>query len=218
MKRLRSLQAGLLTLVLLALSGCQTAYYSAWETFGVEKRDILVDRVESAKDAQEDAQQQFSSALEELSELIQFDGGELERVYDGLKGQYDDSKAAADQVTARINNVERVAEDLFDEWNDELALYKNAALKSASAQQLRETQRQYSRLISAMRGSERRMQPVLDALQDNTLYLKHNLNANAIGALKGELRNIQRDVELLLSEMNQSIDASNQFIKGMQAQ
>ena len=37
-----------------ALTGCQSAYYAAWEKVGVEKRDILVDRVENAKDSQEE--------------------------------------------------------------------------------------------------------------------------------------------------------------------
>jgi hypothetical protein len=41
---------------------------------GVEKRDILVDRVENAKDSQEEVQEQFSAALEQLSLLIKFDG------------------------------------------------------------------------------------------------------------------------------------------------
>ena len=61
---------------LLLLSGCQAAYYTAWEKLGVEKREILVDRVESAKEAQEDAQAQFKDALTQLSELIAFDGGD----------------------------------------------------------------------------------------------------------------------------------------------
>ena len=52
----------------LLMLGCQSAYYAAWEKLGVEKRDILVDRVEDAKDAQEQAQQQFASALEEFSQ------------------------------------------------------------------------------------------------------------------------------------------------------
>lgn len=36
---------------LLSLTACQSAYYTAWEKLGVEKRDILVDRVEDARDS-----------------------------------------------------------------------------------------------------------------------------------------------------------------------
>ena len=117
--------------------------YSAWETFGVEKRDILVDRVESAKDAQEDAQEQFSSALEELSALIAFDGGELEKVYKGLKSEYESSVSSAERVSARIDKVQDVAEALFDEWQTELSLYKSENLRRDSQRKLKETQRQY---------------------------------------------------------------------------
>ena len=40
---------------ILLVSGCETAYYSAMEQVGVHKRDILVDRVDEASEAQEDA-------------------------------------------------------------------------------------------------------------------------------------------------------------------
>jgi hypothetical protein len=63
-----------------------------------------------------------------------------------------------------------------------------------------------------MHNAEKRMSPVLAALKDNTLFLKHNLNAQAVGALQGEYKNIKQDVELLIKEMNQAIDKSQSFI------
>jgi len=197
--------------------GCQSAYYAAWEKLGVEKRDILVDRVEEAKDSQEDAQQQFASALDEFSQLINFDGGDLQDVYEDLSSQYEASKDAADNVSNRIDKVESVAEALFDEWTEELEKYSNAKLKRDSEKQLRETQRRYNSLISAMRKAESKMPPVLSALQDNVLYLKHNLNANAVGALQGEFNLIKKDIDVLIKEMNSAISQSNAFISSIQS-
>ncbi|MGD9121192.1 MAG: DUF2959 family protein, partial [Desulfobacterales bacterium] len=37
------------------------------ETMGYHKRDIMVDRVQDARDAQEEAKDQFESALEQFS-------------------------------------------------------------------------------------------------------------------------------------------------------
>ena len=182
---------------------------------GVEKRDILVDRVENAKESQEDAQEQFSSALEAFGAVVAFDGGELEDVYDTLNGQYEDSVMAAENVTARINKVESVAEALFDEWSEELEKYQNASLKRDSAAKLRDTQRRYASLMKAMRKAESKMSPVLSALQDNVLYLKHNLNASAIGALQGELSNIESNVSQLIQQMNSAIAESDAFIASM---
>ncbi|MBT0587703.1 DUF2959 domain-containing protein [Alteromonas oceanisediminis] len=198
------------------LSACQSAYYAAWEKVGVEKRDILVDRVEDARESQEDAQEQFASALEQFSSLINFDGGELQRVYETLSDEYASSKASAEDVTNRINSVESVAEALFDEWESELDNYSNANLKRDSERQLKDTQRRYKDMLKAMRKVERSMSPVLEKLEDNVLYLKHNLNASAVGALQGELKTITRDVGALIKEMNAAIAQSDAFIKTIQ--
>ena len=202
-------------IAMLVLTGCQSAYYAAWEKVGVEKRDILVDRVENAKESQEDAQEEFSSALEAFSAVVAFEGGELEDVYNKLNSEYENSLSDANDVTDRIDKVESVAEALFDEWEDELEKYQNASLKRESTEKLRDTERRYSALIKTMRKAESRMAPVLSAFQDNVLYLKHNLNASAIGALQGELSTIQNDVDQLIEQMNSAIAESDAFIAAM---
>jgi Skp family chaperone for outer membrane proteins len=207
----------LVTLVVL-LSGCQSAYYAAWEKVGVEKRDILVDRVEDAKESQEDAQLQFSSALDEFSQLINFNGGELQGIYEQIKDQLEASEDSAASVTARIDKVESVAEALFDEWQQELQKYTNATLKRDSQRKLKDTQRRYQSLLNAMRKAESKMNPVLSALRDNVLYLKHNLNASAIGALHGEFNGVKKEINQLVSEMNKAIAESNSFISSMKSQ
>ena len=198
------------------LTGCQSAvqsaYFSMWEKLGVEKRDILVDRVEDAQESQQDAQEEFADALEEFSALINFEGGELEDTYQTLKSRYDASEKAAQDVSERIEQVDKVAQALFDEWQTELELIANQSLKRDSQSKLRQTQQKYQRLLRAMRAAESRMPPVLNALRDNVVYLKHNLNANAIGALQGELTSIKSDVNRLIAEMNSAIKESDAFI------
>ena len=194
------------------LSGCQSAYYSAMEQVGVHKRDIMVDRVEDANAAQKDAQQQFTSALEGLKALNNFNGGELEDAYNDVNDQYKDSEAAVNKVKDRISAIEDVADALFEEWNDELALYKSATLKRDSANKLRATKVQYQKMLSAMKRAEQKMEPVLDTLRDNTLYLKHNLNAAAIGSLQGEFNSLQREIQQAIRDMNSAIAESNRFI------
>jgi len=204
----------LLTL-LITITGCQSAYYSAMEKVGKHKRDILIDRVESAKDSQKEAKEEFKSALEQFSVLINFDGGELQQQYEISSDQYQTSKEAAEDVTARINAIEDVAEALFNEWHNELEQFTSQSLKRQSQARYRETQRRYSSLINSMRNAEKRMQPVLNALKDNMLYLKHNLNARAIGELKTEYKLIKQDVEKLINEMNNSITKSQTFIDSL---
>ena len=63
-----------------------------------------------------------------------------------------------------------------------------------------------------MRKAESKMAPVLSALKDNSLFLKHNLNAKAVGALQGEMVSIKRDVSALIKDMNLAIEQSQKFI------
>ena len=214
MKKQTILGTAILALMLM-LSGCQSAYYSAMEKVGVHKRDILIDRVEETKDSQQESQQEFQSALERLTTLINFDGGELQDAYNQLSDDYESSLAAANEVSSNINKVEDVADALFDEWSDELAQYKSASLKRQSSKKLQSTQRQFSQLLRSMRSAESKMEPVLSSLQDNVLYLKHNLNAQAVSAIKGEFTNLKRDIKVLMDDMNKSIADSNKFIEQM---
>ncbi|MEH6687308.1 MAG: DUF2959 domain-containing protein [Halopseudomonas sabulinigri] len=204
------------SLLVVAAAGCQSAYYGAMERVGVHKRDIMVDRVESAQKAQTDAKEQFESALAQYRSIIQIKDQDLATRYDRLNEEYEDSKAAAKAVTVRIDAVEDVSEALFDEWEDEIKLYSSASLKRQSAAKLSQTRRQYQGLIKAMRSAEARMEPVLRAFQDQVLFLKHNLNARAIDSLQGELGSIETDVAQLIREMERSIAESDAFISSLQ--
>ncbi|MCX4028532.1 DUF2959 domain-containing protein [Endozoicomonas sp. SM1973] len=209
----RSLFLLLLTLGL--LSGCQTAYYASMEKLGYHKRDILINRVEDTQKAQQETQQQFKDALEQFKAVVQFDGGNLQETYDKLNTEYEDSKTTAENLRSHIEKVEDVAEALFDEWEEELALYSNATLKRDSTRKLQETKRQYKKLIASMWRAEKTIAPVLTTLHDQVLYLKHNLNARAIAALRGELKTVQKDVDRLLKSMQQAIRESQVFIQQM---
>lgn len=211
-----NIKVAILTLLLMILSGCQTAYYSAMEQVGIHKRDILVDRVEEARESQEEAQEQFRDALAQFRSVINFSGGELDSLYNRLQGEYDDSVAAAEDVSSRIKKVEQVSEALFEEWNQELTQYSNRKLRDQSAAKLRQTKARYAELIRSLKRAEKRMPPVLSALQDNVLFLKHNLNARAIGSLKSEYKGIKSNIDLLIKDMEKAISESDRFIKQME--
>jgi chromosome segregation ATPase len=203
----------LLLLSAVLLGGCSSVYYKTMEKFGYEKRDILVDRVEDARDSQNDAQETFRSSLERFQSVVDTPDTELKEQYAEISDAYEESRSSAEKVRERIDEVEEVADDLFDEWEDELDLYESASLRRTSKQQLEETRTQYNQLIRRMHEAEDRMEPVLQAFQDQVLYLKHNLNAQAIGSLENELVSIRQDVDSLIRDMEQSIEESEAFIR-----
>lgn len=201
-----------IVLSIFTLTGCQSAYYSAMEQVGYHKRDIMVDRVEDAKESQQDAQEEFSSALEALSSLTNFSGGDLEDMYNQINDKYQDSEKAAQNVSDRIAAIEDVSDALFAEWQSELDLYTSESLRSSSEQKLRDTKSSYQTMLSAMKRAEKKMDPVLNTLRDNTLYLKHNLNASAVGSLQGEFMSLEKDIAYAIEQMNAAIAESDKFL------
>lgn len=198
-----------------ALGGCKSVYYGTMEKLGYHKRDLLVDRVQDARDAQQEAKEQFASALEQFSNLVDFEGGELEKTYKRLNTEFERSEDRARAVHKRIDDVEGVAKALFREWESELEDYANENLRKLSRQKLEETQERYAQLIAAMRRAESRIDPVLAAFRDQVLFLKHNLNAQAIASIENELVSVQTDVAALLKAMELSIAEADGFIQTM---
>ena len=204
--------------ILFTFCGCQSTYYAAMEKVGVHKREILVDRVEKARETQQETKEQFQSALEAFSSLTDFDGGELEEQYARLKNILEDSENKADELHERIGAVEDVSTALFREWEKELDEYSSASLKRSSARQLDATRERYHQLISAMKRAEAKIEPVLEPLRDQVLYMKHNLNAMAVAALRQELDGIRSDVSSLIKELEQAVAEADDFIRTMEAQ
>ncbi len=191
--------------------------YSALESLGIEKRDMLVQRVGDARDAQQLAKEQFKSALDQFKSVVDVEGGDLERTYDRLSNEYERSQSRAQAVSERIGAVEQVAGDLFNEWEEELDDYSSASLRSDSQRLLNDTRRRYTTLIKTMRRAESSMNPVLEIFQDQVLALKHNLNAQAIGSLRKELASIEQQTSSLVRDMERSIAEANEFIATMSA-
>ena len=204
--------------LVLVLTSCSGVYYGAMEKIGVHKRDILVDRVVEARDSQQATKEQFASALEHFSNVINFQGGELEDKYRELKKELDKSEDQADEVRNRVDAVEDVAEALFAEWEGELDQYNSASLRKSSEKQLKQTRNHYYKFIGAMKKAESKIDPVLNPLRDQVLFLKHNLNARAIASLQTELTRIETDVSRLIRDMEIAMNEADSFIQTLKAE
>ncbi len=206
----------ILALTVPGLTGCQTVYNTTLEkVFGYEKRELLKKAVTQLRGEQEEAREEFKDAMTRLKELYAFQGGELEGVYNKLKSAYDSAQAQAQDVAKRIDNMEDISGSMFAEWEKEIQEFNNPAFAENSRRQLRETKDRYAHLVRSVRAAESAMKPVLGQLKDHVLYLKHNLNAAAIGSLQGEATGIQTQIERLLQQMNGSIAEADAFLQTM---
>ncbi|NOU13393.1 MAG: DUF2959 domain-containing protein [Methylococcaceae bacterium] len=190
----------------------RTAYYQARESIGDSKRNIVVAHVEQACTGLQETRDEFQDALERFKSLVNVNDTPLEHKYNQLNRQYQYCCAKSESVSNRIRAIEEVSEALFVEWEAELNEYTNRALRNSSRVQLKIARQNYARLIRAMQRAESKIQPVLAAFKDQVLYLKHNLNAQAIAALRHEFIEIGVDISQLIKAMELTIEEASQFV------
>jgi hypothetical protein len=195
-----------LVAVTLLVAGCTSAYYKTMQTLGKEKRDILVQRIKDAKKDQDQTKQQLQTTMESFQALTGFQGGSLEKSYKRLNSDYESANSQAGKLHDKIQSIDQVSNDLFKEWQGEIAAMGNAKLKAQDTVMLRNAKTRQATYMRAMRRTEDQIAPVLKAFRDQVLFLKHNLNSRAIGSLKGTTAGLQGDV----ADLIQSIDASSQ--------
>jgi ElaB/YqjD/DUF883 family membrane-anchored ribosome-binding protein len=182
----------LLFMIPLGFSRCDKAYIAAMDKMGYAKRDMLSSRVKSARDAQQEAKTDIQSALDQSGKVVAYQGRDLEATYKKLKSELQHGEDSSETVRNRIEDVESVGDSLFSEWKNELNQYSNADLRRKSEAKLAQTKTRYHDMLSAMKRAKQRIDPVLKPLRDHVLYLKHNLNARALAAIKDELIKVDR--------------------------
>ena len=212
---LRKIRTGVIAALLTLAVGCSSVQYSALEKVDIHKRDILVDNVEEARDSQAETREQLVTAYEELSTLIGFDGGELETQYKRLSREVERSQDSIDELDGHLSDIDRVSEDLFEEWEAELGQYNSAALRADQARKLKLSRKQFATMRDRMQTARDRVDPVMAVLNDNVLYLKHSLNAKALDALRGQASMLEGQVDALIRDMQVAIDEADAFIANM---
>jgi hypothetical protein len=206
-------------LVVLACSAglfsCQSVYYKTMKSLGKEKRDILVKRVLESKKDQQETKEKLQTTLESFQQLTGFQGGDLEKAYKKLDSQYEDAQSQANKLHDRIQSIDQVSNDMFKEWQSEIDQMSNAKLKAQSAAMLRDSKQRQASYMTAMRKTESQLRPVLKSFQDQVLFLKHNLNARAIGSLKGTSTKINTDVTALTTSIDNSMQEADKLISSL---
>lgn len=196
--------------------GCQTAYYKTWELLGKEKRELLQGKFSDAKEDQEDIKEEFSSVLEKIRHYYPLKNSNLSKVYDSLNDSYNDALSKREDFSSRIESIKQIGDDLFSEWLMEAKQIGNANYRAKSLSKRSSTKKAFNSTVKVLDQSLQRLDRSLDKIKDNVLFLKHNLNAQAVGSLSLELKQIEEQITLLIGQLDKSSKASDAFIKKLE--
>ena len=196
---------------LLILCSCQSAYYKIWETLGKEKRDLLKSELSKAESEQRDMEEEFKDTLSRIRAEYNFDGGDLQKLYDKVDRDYNKVLSKKNVLESRTEKVNRIANDLFDEWREEAKELSNKSYRNDSLRKLAVAKKNFGKMSSSLATTQKKLETVTKKYKDQVIYLKHNLNAKSLSAFRGEFKSIRSEMEILISSISKSIRESDQF-------
>lgn len=198
-------------LALFATLACDRAYYKMWEALGREKRDLLTSEIKQTRESQSKLQTEFVATFERIKKEYTFEGGEVENTYRALSKDYKALDERRNSVTKHVEKVDALAEDLFEEWRKEANDMNDTSLRSQSLTKLEQSQAKFAEVAQKYAGMLEVVNGSLKRLHDHVIFMKHNLNAQALGALKRELHAMQPELDRLVAEINRSIALASEF-------
>ena len=200
---------------LTALTSCQAMYFTTMEKFGVEKRDILLERVEDAHDALKVAEVRFDASLTTFREIVKGEESTLTANFERFSDAYDKAESAAADFHERVADVQVVANLMFEEWKRESGEILDNELRRASRENYTKATTRYERTLRGFRRVEARMDPMLTKFRDHVLYLKLNLHPAALGTLRDNEGDIIAAMEELEDLMEKALSDGGELIDSM---
>ena len=195
-----------------ALVGCKSTYYEAAETVGYERREMLTDRMQDARDSQVAAKQQLQTALYTLRRVGSVPEEEVADLHHDLETEVDRTDEQIEDLHEDIASVESVAQAMFDDWEDDLAKYESEDLRSRSRQELQETRQSYRELIGSLRETEQKLQSVIPPMKDQVLSIEHAMKAGRAPEKSDDLEEVREKISTLIEDLDDSIDRTQRFI------
>lgn len=202
--------------LILGSLGCNNSLvYDLQETMGTPKRQVLLSRVQDARDSMKESKKVFTSAMQQFGSVFKESGSKLENKYKILKGEYDACNTKASELRSHIASVKSIGQVLFQEWQKELDQFTNEQMRKLSEVKMQQTREKYVTMIDSMDRVSARITPVMTSMNDQLLNIKHSLNALIVVSLEEELVQLRGQMDNLMAEIDASVNHCNAFIGSM---
>jgi hypothetical protein len=199
------------------LGGCSTMYYAAMSQLGWERRDILVHRIEVARDSLRATGRALDAAWRTFHAAAAADA-DAAVVPAHLQTAYAHTDASARDAQQHVAAVESAGRALFEAWREDVAGTEDAALRTRDAELYERARARYDSTLAAMRQALAGIPPVLDLLRDQAAFLQRDQGPAARGALRAALAAAVADAGRLQQDIGRAIIEANASVQQLAAE
>lgn len=200
-----------LVLPLFLAGACQAVYYSTMATFGVEKRDILIDRLEENAEALARTSQRLAEMASAYREATHSEGGDLVALHKAFSKAYGRAESAAGDLRGSIDDTHSVAMVTFEEWKTRTNEIQDADLRKRSTENYAVAQGGYQKLVRNIRAAEQALDPLLTRFRDHDVFMKLNLHHTTMASLRESEGELLGQVDVRRAELDKLVNDTRAY-------
>ena len=182
---------------------------------GHKQTDKLIERVDETVKEMREGRKRVEKTLAAYHELFSREEKRRRSAYKDLVKSLDKQEERSKKLRERFKPLEKAAEKYFKERNKSLKDIKKGELRERSAARLEEMRRRYHELIRAGEEVQNGFRPVVEGLQDQVVYLRHDLNQTSVESLETDRAKINDEARGLMARIDSFAAAADAYVTSL---
>jgi hypothetical protein len=198
--------------VIVVLSAC--AAFSSKKSEGLNRVDQLLSQVERVQVESEACKERSTAALQALETLVDSDfNGDPVAAYDHVATSIEESKDQEQRLASSVDGMKSRAEELFADWTKSLEAMTNAKLKERSQGRLEATRARYQAVLESVAAAQSSCDAFHTELDDHTLFLEHDLNAESVESIAGDVEDLGERKQELDQRLDHCVAVAKKYVE-----
>jgi len=182
---------------------------------GHKRTDQLVERIDETVKEMREGRKRVEKTLAAYQEMFSREQKHRRSAYKDLVKSLDKQEERSKKLRERFKQLEKTAEKYFKEWNKSLKDIKKGELRDRSATRLEETRQRYNELIRAGEKAQKGFRPVVEGLEDQVVYLGHDLNQKSVESLETDRAKINDEARGLMARIDRFAAAADAYVASL---
>lgn len=208
----------LFTTALMAALMISTLGVAEAQTAGLKNADKLVYRAQQTTSSIRAANLQVKKTLESYNYIVEGKAQDPKAEYKKLGKDIDKCMSAREDVRAKADSMQKVADKYFGEWEESLAGFNSEDMRAKSEGRMNETKENYNKIFEAGGKAGEDFEAFIGALNDQVLYLGQNLNPGGISELTDEAEALNKQAGDFFKSIDETIQVAVKYSTSLEPQ
>ena len=182
---------------------------------GHKRTDKLIERIDETVKEMREGRKRVEKTLAAYHDVFSREEKHRRSAYKDLVKSLDKQEERSKKLRERFKRLEKTSEKYFKEWNKSLKDIRKGELRDRSAARLDKTRKRYHELIRAGEEAQKGFRPVVEGLEDQVVYLGHDLNQTSVESLETDRAKINDVARGLMARIDNFAAAADAYVASL---